>query len=82
MRPYDAGDFQPQSVATEDLIKEGSGEAFNLDLYVKILPTGPAPGVPESLTAGSISSSDLTFSWSPPSYVGGSPLTWYYVYWD
>jgi len=41
-----------------------------------------APGAAESLTAGSVSSSSLTFSWSAPSSDGGSPVTYYYLYWD
>lgn len=40
------------------------------------------PDAPESLTAGSTTSSSVTFSWSPPSDDGGSAITDYSIAWD
>jgi len=44
--------------------------------------TAIEPCVPEDMTAGSVTSSSLTYSWSAPSYPGISPVSYYYLYWD
>jgi len=80
-RSVSTSDITPGTTYQFAVLAENVHGAGPLGATLSIL-AATAPGAPAGLTAGTVGSASVQFSWSAPADNGGSPVTDYSVDWD